>query len=91
MAYFFWWIRQSLLVLIAGFFLFFGISLFRGAYTLKDPFFFIMTIFASNLFILISATLLIGFILRMYNTYKLKKNGSENNGISPDDKDTFNS
>lgn len=68
-----WWIGQCLLVLAASFFLIFGISLFMAAYKLEDPFSFIMTVFASNLMILISATLLIGFILRMINVYKLMK------------------
>lgn len=68
-----WWIGQCLLVLVASFFLFFGISLFMAAYKLDDPFNFIMTVFGSNLMILISAALLIGFILRMINVYKLIK------------------
>lgn len=67
----FWWVRQCLLVLIAVFFLFFGISLLAAAYKLDDPFSFIMTFFASNLIILISATLLVGFIYRMVVVYKL--------------------
>ena len=68
-----WWILQIFLVLVALFFLIFGISLFIGAYQLTDPFSFIMTVFGSNLMILISAVLLIGFVLRMVNVYKLLK------------------
>lgn len=71
MSRIFWWIRQCLLVLIAAFFLFFGISLLVAAYKLDDPFSFIMTFFASNLIILISVTLLVGFIYRMVVVYKL--------------------
>jgi len=66
-----WWVCQCLLVLVATFFLVFGISLFMAAYKLDDPFNFIMTVFGSNLMILISTALLIGFILRMINVYKL--------------------
>ena len=68
-----WWIGQCLLVLVAGFFLFFGISLFIAAYKLDNPFNFVMTVFASNLIILINATLLIGFVYRMIAVYKILK------------------
>ena len=81
MSYFFWYIRQVVLTGIAAFFLYFGIGLFRAAYSLEDPFSFIMTVFASNLIILISAALLIGFVYRMYNMYKYKKNRSGSGGF----------
>ena len=73
-----WWIGQCLLILAATFFLFYGISLFRAAYKLNDPFYFIMMIFASNLIILINGTLLIGFVYRMINVYKILKKDPEN-------------
>jgi hypothetical protein len=66
----FWWIRQVVLTLISCFFIVFGINLLIAAYRLNDPFYFIMTFFSSNLIILISATLLIGFIYRMVRMYK---------------------
>jgi len=62
---FFWWIRQIVLLLAGCFFLFFGIQLLIGAYRLKDPSWFIMLFFSSNLIILISATILVGIIFRM--------------------------
>lgn len=62
---FFWWLRHILLAIGGLFFLGFGIQLLIAAYGLKDPFHFVMTFFASNLIILISATLLAGFIFRM--------------------------
>lgn len=68
-----WWIRQCLLILAAGFFLFFGISLLIAAYDLNDPYMFIMTFFASNLIILINATLLIGFVYRLKTGWSLLK------------------
>jgi hypothetical protein len=56
---------------LAGcFFLAFGIILLISAYQLKDPFWFIMTFFASNLIILISAALLVGFIVQMVSKGK---------------------
>ncbi|MFP4349224.1 MAG: hypothetical protein ACOC3W_07460 [Thermodesulfobacteriota bacterium] len=60
-----WWIRQILLTLVGCFFLLFGVQILIGAYGLNDPFSFILTFFASNLIILISAVLIIGFIYRM--------------------------
>lgn len=69
----FWWIWQVILVLVGCFFLFFGINILIAAYKLKDPFSFIMTFFASNLMILISATLVVGFIIRMVRVYRKSK------------------
>jgi hypothetical protein len=66
----FWWIRQVFLVLMGCFFLVFGINVLFMAYQLKDPFSFVMTFFASNLMILISATLVAGFIIRMVRVYR---------------------
>ena len=66
--------RQILLVAIGTFFLLFGIYLLIAAYHLKNPYSFIMTFFASNLIILISAVLVMGFILRMIKVFKLYQN-----------------
>ena len=77
MPYWLWLIVQTLLITTASFFLVFGISLFKAAYKLTDPFSFIMTVFASNLIILISAVLLIGFIYRVYNVHRLRKSDPE--------------
>jgi hypothetical protein len=63
-----WWVTQVLFTLIALFFVLFGINLLYMAYQIDDPFSFVLTFFASNLIILISATLLIGFILKMVAT-----------------------
>ena len=69
----FWWLRQIVLVLVGCFFIAFGVYTLILAYHLKDPFSFIMTFFASNLMILISATLVAGFIIRMVKVYKNSK------------------
>jgi hypothetical protein len=69
----FWWLRQSLLILAGSFFLTFGIHVMIAAYKLKDPYSFIMAFFASNLIILISATLILGFVLRMIKVYRRLK------------------
>jgi hypothetical protein len=68
-----WWVRQALLVAVGLFFLLFGIYLLIAAYHLKNPYTFIMTFFASNLIILISAVLVLGFILRMIKVFKLTR------------------
>ena len=61
----FWWIRQLALILIGLFFFLFGIQVLISAYRLNDPFFFILTFFSANFIILISAALLVGFVLRV--------------------------
>jgi membrane protein YdbS with pleckstrin-like domain len=50
--------------IVEVFFLLFGIYLLVLAYHLTDPFAFIMTFFASNLVILISAVFLLGLVLK---------------------------
>ena len=65
MANLFWWIKHIALLLAGGFFLLFGINLLISAYQLNDPFSFVMTFFASNFIILISAALLFGFVMRI--------------------------
>ncbi len=73
----YWWVRQFILILVSCFFLLFGIHILIASYQLKDPFSFVMTFFASNLIILISATLLVGFIIRMVNAYRSSKDEDE--------------
>jgi hypothetical protein len=54
-----------ILILICLFFMAVGIDLLVSAYRLNDPFTFLMLLFASNLMILISAALCLGFVLRL--------------------------
>jgi heme/copper-type cytochrome/quinol oxidase subunit 2 len=70
----YWWVRQIILVAIAGFYLVFGIQLLISAYQLNDPASFIFTFYASNFMILFSAALLAGFIYRLVATYRRTKN-----------------
>ena len=65
MSIIFWLIRQVVLILIGAFFLYYGVQMLISSYDLKDPFIFIMTFFASNFIILISATLVFGFTYRI--------------------------
>jgi hypothetical protein len=69
----YWWIRQIILILIAGFYLVFGIQLLVSAYQLNNPGNFILTFYASNFMILISGALLVGFIYRLVVAYRLSK------------------
>ncbi len=64
------WGRLIVLTLIAIFFLIFGIQILVAAYRLENPFYFLLTFFASNFMILISATLILGFGYRMWGLYK---------------------
>lgn len=60
-----WWFRQVILTGIGCFFVCFGISLLAASYGLGNPFSFIMTFFAASLIILISAVMVLGFVLRI--------------------------
>lgn len=73
----FWWIRQVVLIIVGCMFIAFGILMLISAYKLKDPYSFIMAFFASNLMILISATLILGFVLRMVKVYRLSRNNED--------------
>lgn len=70
----FWWLWQVVLILVGSFFLYFGIELLISSYGLKNPYTFLMTFFASNFIILISAALVLGFAYRMITVYKHSKN-----------------
>jgi putative effector of murein hydrolase LrgA (UPF0299 family) len=72
-SFFFWWVTQIAFSLLGIFFLLFGVFVLISAYHLDNPFWFIMTFFASNLIILISGALLLGFILRMISSRKREK------------------
>ena len=78
MSAIFWWIRQIVLISLGSFFLYYGIELLISSYGLNDPYTFIMTFFASNFIILISATLIFCFAYRMIAVYRRrsKKNKS---------------
>ena len=70
----FWWVRQAILIMLGCLFLAFGILMLISAYKLKDPYSFIMAFFSANFMILISATLVLGFVLRMVKVYRLSRN-----------------
>ena len=65
-----WWILQIGLILLGCFFLMFGIQLLVASYRLSNPMMFIFTFFASNFVILISATLIVGFVYRVVTAVK---------------------
>jgi len=68
-----WWVTQIILLALAIFFIIFGIDLLYTAYQLSEPFSFIMTFFASNLIILISATLLFSFVWKIVSYIRKTK------------------
>ena len=71
-----WWLFQAAMAAVCGFFFIFGIDLLRNAYSLEDPFSFIMTFFASSFIILISLTLFVSFIIKMVRVFRqIKKSG----------------
>ena len=60
-----WWPWQLFLVSAAVFFTVFGFFVLFYAYKLNDPFLFILTFFSASLIILISAVMVIAFVLRI--------------------------
>ncbi len=72
-----WLVALVVLALIALFFILFGIDLLYTAYQITEPFSFVMTFFASNLIILISATLLLIFVLKIVATIRRSKDREE--------------
>ena len=73
----FWWIRQVVFILIGAFFLYYGIQLLISAYDRNDPFIFIMIFFAANFIILISGTLIFGFVYRMVMAFRQSQKSDE--------------
>lgn len=59
------WIKYISLMICSLIFLLFGIYVLAVAYQLGDPFAFVLTFFASNLIILISAVMLLSFVLKL--------------------------
>jgi len=72
-----WLATLVVLALIAAFFILFGIDILYTAYQIGEPFSFIMTFFASNFIILISATLLLIFVLKIVDTIKKSRDKEE--------------
>jgi heme/copper-type cytochrome/quinol oxidase subunit 2 len=70
----YWWVRQFVLIVIAGFYLVFGIQLLVSAYRLNDPTSFIYTFYASNFIILFSGALMVGFVIRLVTVYRRSRN-----------------
>jgi hypothetical protein len=68
-----WWIIKIIQILLSCFFILFGTELFLWSYNLNDPSSFIITFFASNLIILISIAILIGFIYQIIIKFKKSK------------------
>ena len=73
-----WWLIQIAMTLVSLFFFIFGIDLLFGAYSLKDPFSFIMTFFAASFILLISLTLAITFIIKMIRVWlRIRNKGQD--------------
>ena len=64
-------------MILVAFFLYYGIQLLISSYDLNDPFVFIMTFFAANFIILISATLIFGFTYRIVMAFRQSKESND--------------
>lgn len=71
-------LKMVTLILVSIFFLIVGVDLLIAAYGLTDPFTFILVFFAASLMILISATLCLGFALKLKRSFNTitKSNGT---------------
>jgi len=61
----FWWVRYLFFLAVAIFFLEFGIEEMGRAYQVKHPSEFLASFFSASFIILISGTLIVGFIWKM--------------------------
>ncbi len=68
-----WWARSFFFAAAAGFFLEFGIEEMARAYQLQHPSEFLASFFSASFIILISATLLVGFIWKMTLRWKSRE------------------
>lgn len=75
------YLKYSALLLIGLLFTLLGIQVLIGAYQLTDPFSFVLTFFAANFIILISAALSLGFALRLLRV----RQGAPDPEAPPDD------
>ena len=73
-----WWSKFILFSAVALFFLEFGIEEMIRAYLLKNPVEFLASFFSASFIILISGTLLVGFIWRMVLRIKGEKGKGRN-------------
>ena len=73
-----WWLVQIIYTLVSGFFLFFGIDMLAGSYSLNDPFSFMMTFFAASFVILISLALFLSFPIKMIRVFRQINHETDN-------------
>ncbi|MFZ1983651.1 MAG: hypothetical protein WAU91_04510 [Desulfatitalea sp.] len=76
------YIKYGGLIVVSILFMLFGIHVLVVAYRLNDPFSFVLSFFASNFIILISATLIVGFVIRLW---RLRGEGAAKGPISHED------
>lgn len=58
------------LLLVSLFFVFLGIQILAAAYRLDDPFAFVLAFFSSNLIILVSGVMVLGFVFRLHRLWR---------------------
>jgi len=69
-----YYVKYVCLLLVSIFFLLFGVNVLISAYRVNDPFVFVMTFFASNFIILISAAISVGLSIRLWR-HRYPKSG----------------
>ncbi len=73
----FWWARYLFFLALAVFFFEFGVEEMGRAYQVKHPSEFLASFFSASFIILISGTLIVGFIWKMVLRLREKKHEGE--------------
>ena len=80
----FWWTKQLVILFVSGYFLYRGIRVLIGSYDLDDPFSFIMYFFSSSMLILVSASIMLYPLFRIYGRLA---DGGRNDRSTPEKED----
>ena len=76
----FWWAFHILVLLICAGFLILGINMLRGAYGIQHPLNFFIAFFGSCMMIMISGSLIVGFIIKMILRWRSTLDNQLNQG-----------
>jgi hypothetical protein len=66
----FWWASHILVLSISTGFLILGVNMLRRAYAMQYPLNFLMAFFGSSMMILISGSLVVGFVIRIVHRWR---------------------
>lgn len=76
----FWWASHILVLFISTGFLILGVNMLRRAYGMHYPLNFLIAFFGSSMMILISGSLVVGFVIRIVHRWRGRFNDEVNQG-----------